>query len=128
MTYNELSAIAEEARKRAYAPYSNFTVGAALLCSDGSVYTGCNVENAFFTPTCCAERVAMFSAISDGNRNFTAIAIAGGKKGEQAREVCAPCGVCRQVMAELATPEFTIVFSDGSATTLGAILPLGFSL
>ncbi len=128
MTYKELSELAERARERAYAPYSGFTVGAALLCADGSVYTGCNVENASFTPTCCAERVAMFSAVADGKREFTAIAVTGGSKGESAREVCAPCGVCRQVMAELAPPDFTVIFSDGSATTLGALMPLGFSL
>ena len=128
MTYTELSALAEKARERAYAPYSGFTVGAALLCADGRVYTGCNIENASFTPTCCAERVAMFSAVADGNRDFVAIAVAGGSKGETARGECAPCGVCRQVMAELAAPELTVVFSDGSATTLGALLPRGFSL
>ena len=91
---------AKEARKSAYCPYSGFAVGAALLCADGSVYAGCNIENAGFTATCCAERTAFFRAVNDGKRAFKAIAIVGGKAGQEPQELCAPCGVCRQVMAE----------------------------
>ena len=91
-----------DAQKFCYTPYSNFNVGAALLCADGTIYQGCNIENAAFTPTNCAERTAFFKAVSEGHRDFTAIAIVGNKKGLKAGEgdYCAPCGVCRQVMAE----------------------------
>ena len=95
---------AKEARKKAYCPYSGFAVGAALLCADGSVYDGCNIENAGFTATCCAERTAFFRAVNDGKRDFKAIAIAGGRAGEEPTGICAPCGVCRQVMAEFCGP------------------------
>ena len=88
---------AVEAAQRAYAPYSRYWVGAALLTEDGQVFTGCNVENAAYGSTVCAERTAFFKAVSDGNRDFCAIAVAGGKDGVDA---CTPCGVCRQVMAE----------------------------
>ena len=125
ITDNELLVLAEEARKRAYAPYSSFLVGAALLCSDGSTYTGCNVENASFSPTCCAERVAIFKAISEGNRQFEAIAIVGGK-GDCA-DPCYPCGVCRQVMSEFCSADFKIITTDG-AITLGELLPKSFNL
>ncbi len=91
-----------EARANSYSPYSGFSVGAALLCKDGSVYQGCNIENASYSPTNCAERTAFFKAISEGKREFLAIAIAGG--GEEL-EVCYPCGVCRQVMSEFCDPE-----------------------
>ena len=84
---------AKEARKKAYCPYSGFAVGAALLCADGSVYDGCNIENAGFTATCCAERTAFFRAVNDGKRDFKAIAIAGGRAGEEPTGICAPCGV-----------------------------------
>ena len=100
MTGNERSELfkkAAKARLKSYSPYSGYSVGAALLCSDGSVYTGCNIENAAYTPTVCAERTAFFKAVSDGRRDFRAIAVAGGKDGVDA---CTPCGVCRQVMAE----------------------------
>ena len=96
MTHTQLLEMAEKARERAYAPYSGFCVGAALLADDGSVYIGCNVENASYTPTCCAERVAVFTAIADGKRGFSAIAVSGGKAGEKG-QTCYPCGVCRQV-------------------------------
>ena len=89
---------ANEARKNAYAPYSHFRVGAALLTADGRIYVGCNVENASFTPTCCAERVAFFSAIADGAREFFAIAVVGNNPR------CMPCGVCRQVMTRRGKP------------------------
>ena len=97
MTDKELCRMAESAAEAAYNPYSRFAVGAALLCSDGSVYTGCNIENASFTPTVCAERVAVFKAVSDGKRDFVKIAIAGGKNG-RLDGICPPCGVCRQVL------------------------------
>ena len=91
--------MAEEAMHRAYTPYSNFQVGACLRASDGEYYLGCNIENASYSPTVCAERTAFFKAVSEGVRDFEAIAIVGGKGGEIA-PFCAPCGVCRQVMAE----------------------------
>ncbi len=128
---NELMEKAKAARKRAYAPYSGFCVGAALLCEDGEVFVGCNVENASYSPTCCAERVALFSAVSQGYRSFRAIAVAGGK-GEEPRQMVTPCGVCRQALAEFCSPEFEILLlgEDGAtqSISLGDLLPLGFSL
>lgn len=123
-----LADIAREARKKAYAPYSSFFVGAALLCSDGSVYEGCNIENASFSPTCCAERVALFKAVSEGKRDFSAIAIAGGRQGEKCGP-CYPCGVCRQVLAEFCAEDFKIIIAadgDTSELTLGELLPSSF--
>ena len=120
---------AKEARQNAYTPYSGFAVGAALLCADGTVYAGCNIENAGFTATCCAERTAFFRAVNDGKRRFSAIAIAGGKAGEEPSQLCAPCGVCRQVMAEFCGPEFEILLTDGAgvkAYTLEELLPQAF--
>ncbi len=127
MTAKQLVEIAEGARKNAYAPYSGFTVGAALLASDGRVFEGCNIENASYTPTCCAERVAIFKAVSEGCRDFRAIAVAGGE-GETLRDRCYPCGVCRQVLAEFCSSEMKIYFSNGESTILGELLPYGFSL
>ena len=101
MTDNERGELfkkAAEARLKSYSPYSGYSVGAALLCSDGSVYTGCNIENAAYTPTVCAERTAFFKAVSDGRRDFRAIAVAGGKDGVDA---CTPCGVCRSAADKL---------------------------
>lgn len=126
MTYKLLSELAEKARKNSYAPYSHFTVGAALLCGDGSTYMGCNVESACFSPTCCAERVALLSAIADGKRNFSAIAVSGGDEGEMARERCYPCGVCRQMLSELCGSELDVIFSDGACIKLGELLPYAF--
>ena len=127
--YGELMEAAKRARKFAYAPYSRFTVGAALLASDGRVYAGCNVESASYTPTCCAERVAFFKAVSEGEREFEAIAIAGGPQDGPAGE-CPPCGVCRQVMEEFCAPaSFRIILISGErlkSLTLGELLPLGF--
>ena len=128
MKYSALIDLAKKARKRAYAPYSDFTVGAALLCNDGSVYLGCNVENASFTPTCCAERVAIFSAIADGKKDFSAIAIVGGKTDGSADERCMPCGVCRQVMSEFSDGSLDVVLSDGSVLKLSELLPHTFDL
>ena len=86
-----------QAKNFSYSPYSKFQVGAALLCEDGTIYTGCNIENAAFGPTNCAERTAFFKAVSEGKREFSAIAIAGGRTGEEISDYAYPCGVCRQV-------------------------------
>lgn len=130
MDYSELMKIAQDQRKSSYSPYSGFSVGAALLCDNGTVYTGCNIENSAFSPTVCAERVAFFKAVSDGIYNFKAIAIAGGKHGKD-EENCAPCGVCRQVMAEFCSPEFKIVLVENGIIkiyALGDLLPKSFEL
>ena len=131
MNDKELLSLANKARKRAYAPYSGFLVGAALLTKSGKVYLGCNIENASFSPTNCAERTAFFMAIADGEREFEAIAVCGGKKGEKALP-CSPCGVCRQVMSEFCSTEFKIILEDKNAEpcvyTLGDMLPLAFDL
>ena len=128
MKYSALIDLAKNARKRAYAPYSDFSVGAALLCADGSVYVGCNVENASFTPTCCAERVAIFSAVADGKRDFSAIAVVGGRRGDDEDGRCMPCGVCRQVMSEFSDGTLEVVFADGSVLKLSELLPHTFDL
>ena len=99
MEFQELIHKALEVRQKAYAPYSDFMVGAALLCKDGRIFTGCNIENASYGATNCAERTAFFKAVSEGYREFTAIVIAGGGKEAQSLEYCAPCGICRQVMS-----------------------------
>ena len=128
MTDRQLLEQAIEARKNAYAPYSGFQVGAALLGKSGRVYLGCNVENAAYSPTNCAERTAVFKAVSEGERSFTAIAIVGGS-GEALNELCAPCGVCRQVLSEFAEKGFRVVLGTPEnivATTLDALLPLSF--
>lgn len=104
MNYSRLVEEALEARKNAYAPYSDFCVGAALLTKDGKIYRGCNVENFGFSATNCAERTAFFKAVSEGERDFAAIAIVGGKRGT-VEDYCAPCGVCRQVMSEFCEPD-----------------------
>ena len=118
-------------RKKAYTPYSHFQVGAALLTKEGRIYTGCNIENAAYTPSNCAERTAFFKAVSDGEREFTAIAIAGGDENAAELPVCPPCGVCRQVMMEFCDPEtFQIVLAQSETEyqvyTLKELLPLGF--
>ena len=130
MTDLELLAKASEARRMAYAPYSNYTVGAALLCADGKVYSGCNIENASFTPTVCAERCAIHKAVSEGEREFLKIAIVGGRR-EEADGFAPPCGVCRQVMAEFCRGDFEIILlKDGKPQkeTLDSVMPLRFSL
>jgi cytidine deaminase len=124
----ELMQHAVKARKQAYAPYSGFFVGAALLTKDGKVYTGCNIENASYTPTNCAERTAFFKAVSEGERAFEAIAVVGGK-GEEPSELCAPCGVCRQVMTEFCNKDFRVLLGTPEkfkAYTLEALFPLSF--
>lgn len=127
----ELVARALRARARAYTPYSHWAVGAALLAADGSIYEGCNIENAAYSPTCCAERVAFFKAVSEDVREFRAIAIVGGAAGQEPDAVCAPCGVCRQVMMEFCDPQqFRVILGtkDGVVLTqtLGELLPQGF--
>ena len=131
MTERELIRKAMEQLNYAYAPYSEFRVGAALLCTDGRVFTGCNIENAAYTPSNCAERTAFFKAVSEGERDFEAIAIVGGKKGK-IEDYCAPCGVCRQVMAEFCHVEsFKIIMAkteeDYQVCTLEELLPKAFT-
>ena len=121
--------LAKEAMTRAYAPYSGFQVGAALLCADGTVYQGCNIENASFSPTVCAERSAFFKAVYDGKRDFSAIAVCGGKNGE-ITGLFPPCGVCRQVMREFCEDDFAVYLVDADGYekhTLAQILPFSFS-
>ena len=128
MTDKELLLTAIEAREKAYAPYSNHKVGAALVGKSGKVYTGCNVENAAYTPTNCAERTAIFKAVSEGEREFVAIAIVGGI-GEELSDVCAPCGVCRQVLAEFCESDMHIVMGTPDeivTSTLAELLPHSF--
>ena len=128
MTDLELLLKAIEARELAYAPYSNHKVGAALVGKSGKIYLGCNVENAAYSPTNCAERTAIFKAVSEGEREFSAIAIVGGI-GENLSEVCAPCGVCRQVMAEFCDKNMKIVMGTPDkivVSTLGELLPYSF--
>ena len=130
MTPEKLIELAKDAMTRAYAPYSRYHVGAALLCADGTVYTGCNIENAAYGPTNCAERTAFFKAVSEGHRDFTAIALCGGMEGNIAA-LCTPCGVCRQVMREFCRDDFLIYMAspEGYETrTLGQLLPMSFSL
>ncbi len=128
MTDKQLINIAVKAREMSYSPYSNFKVGAALLGRSGKVYTGCNIENAAYTPTNCAERTAVFKAVSEGEVEFDAIAIVGGK-GDNLNDLCAPCGVCRQVLAEFCDNDFRIVLGkpeDIKVVVLGEILPYSF--
>ena len=129
MESEKLCQLAKEAMAHAYAPYSGFKVGAALLCADGTVYQGCNIENAAYSPTNCAERTAFFKAVYDGHRDFTAIAVCGGKDG-RVTGAFPPCGVCRQVMREFCRDDFPIylVNDQGFETvTLSELLPFGFS-
>ncbi len=130
MTDKTLMEAAVEARKYAYAPYSGFTVGAALLCKNGKVYTGCNIENGAYAPSLCAERVALSKAVSEGERTFTAIAVVGGR-GALNGELCPPCGVCRQTLSEFCGADFTVWTGSPDRivkTTLGELLPMAFSL
>ena len=130
MTPEKLVEMAVEAMNHAYVPYSGYKVGAALLCKDGSVYCGCNIENASYSPTNCAERTAFFKAVYDGHRDFTAIAVFGGKDGVITGPF-PPCGVCRQVMREFCEDDFSIymVGANGSyeTLTLAQLLPHSFS-
>ncbi len=131
-TYRSLALAAIEAMKKSYSPYSHFTVGAALLTKDGKIYTGANIENASYTPTVCAERNAIFTAVHQGEREFEAIAIVGGHEGN-ITGVTAPCGVCRQVMSEFCSPDFKVILvttpdGDYVEETLGSLLPYTFKL
>ncbi|MBO4355450.1 MAG: phosphopentomutase, partial [Clostridia bacterium] len=125
---SELIAQAHEARKMSFAPYSGFKVGAALLTDNGKVYKGCNIESASFSPTCCAERTALFKAVSEGEKDFRAIAVVGGKNHP---ERCAPCGVCRQVLSELCGGQLDVIWYDGKkyvVSKMSDLLPEAFDL
>ena len=130
MTDKELFQLAVTAMKNSYSPYSDCKVGAALLCENGKVYTGENIENAAFGPTVCAERVAVFKAVSEGERRFTKIAVVGGKNGV-INGIFAPCGVCRQVLREFCNDDFIILLGETEESfktvTLKDLLPLSFS-
>ena len=132
MEKQELIREAIAARKRSYSPYSHFQVGAALLGRSGKVYTGCNIENAAYTPTNCAERTAFFKAISEGEKEFEIIAIVGGPAKSARTDYCPPCGVCRQVMAEFCDPKaFRVLMArtetDYRECSLEEVLPFGFT-
>ena len=124
MYEKRLIELALKAREKAYCPYSNFAVGAALLCQDGTIYTGCNIESSAYTPTICAERTAVSKAVSEGHRDFVRIVIAG-----RSEDFCVPCGVCRQVLREFA-PELEIICLNGAGEervfTLPELLPHSF--
>lgn len=130
MTDEELCAMAVKAMDNAYVPYSGYKVGAALLTRSGKIFTGCNIENAAYSPSVCAERTALFKAVSEGEREFVKIAVAGGKNGKIASEF-PPCGVCRQVMAEFCSPEFEILVvkaeNEYGVYTLKQLLPNAFT-
>lgn len=129
MTYEKLCELAKEAMTHSYSPYSGFKVGAALLCKDGTVYQGCNIENAAYGPTNCAERTAIFKAVYDGQREFAAIAVCGGKDGVITGQF-PPCGVCRQVMREFCGDDFKILMVNPEGfeeVTLAQLLPHSFS-
>ena len=136
MLNRELIELAYQARENAYAPYSHFQVGAALLTKSGKVYTGCNIENAAFGPVICAERTAVFKAVSEGFHNFEAICIVGGAEDENKKveitDYCPPCGVCRQVLSEFCSKDFKIILAksttDYKIFTLGELFPESFSL
>lgn len=132
MSAEQLIEAAQSARQRAYAPYSNFLVGAALLCKDGTVYEGCNIENAAYSVCNCAERTALFHAVSEGKRDFVSIAIVGGKRDEKISQLCAPCGVCRQALAEFCDAQAFLIHlaaEDGQTETyrLCDLLPQAFT-
>lgn len=131
MTDFELLEEAKKARLHSYCPYSNFAVGAALQTKDGTVYHGCNIENAGYTPANCGERTAFFKAVYDGHREFEKIAVVGAPKGQEPIEMTAPCGVCRQVMMEFCDVKtFKVIMPDGKdkikVLTLEELLPYGF--
>ena len=129
MTPEKLVQLAKEAMTHAYVPYSGYQVGAALLCADGTVYQGCNIENASYSPTVCAERSAFFKAVYDGHRDFMAIAVCGGKNG-RITGMFPPCGVCRQVMREFCRDDFLIYLINAQSYevhTLAELLPCSFS-
>ena len=128
MSPEQLIELAKEAMTHAYVPYSGYKVGAALLCADGTVYQGCNIENAAYGPPNCAERTAIFKAVYDGYRDFTAIAVVGGKDGVISGAF-PPCGVCRQVMREFVEDDFMIYMGGAEgyeSMTMAELLPAGF--
>lgn len=125
MDYTELFELSVKAAEYSYSPYSNFRVGAALLTEDGKIYTGCNIENSSFSLTNCAERTAVFKAVSEGAAKFAAIAVAGSKTGDFSTP-CVPCGACLQVLSEFCGNDFTIVLSDGEHK-LSDFLPMRFT-
>lgn len=130
MYRNKLIRLALEARNMAYAPYSHYHVGAALLTESGKIYQGGNIENASYGATNCAERTAFFKAVSEGELKFKAIAVTGGLEGEEPKDYAFPCGICRQVMQEFAGSEFSIIIAksvdDYKEYTLAELLPAGF--
>jgi len=129
MDYSKLAEMAVAAKAMSYSPYSNFQVGAALLGKSGKIYTGCNVESAAYSPTNCAERTALFKAISEGEREFTAIAVAGSPKGAEPN-YCYPCGVCRQALKEFVEDDMAVIIAktadDYKVHSFGEILPFSF--
>lgn len=135
--YDELTKIAIQAREKAYCPYSKFAVGAALVDADGNVYTGCNIENAAFGSVNCAERTALFKAVSEGIRDFKFIILVGGDVDKNPNYICPPCGLCRQALREFVNPkEFYVVMPEVSEDgqirnfqiyTLEELLPFSFS-
>lgn len=131
MDKKELVKEALAAREFAYTPYSKFNVGAALLCKNGRVFRGCNIESASYTPTNCAERTAFFKAVSEGEREFSAIAIVGGLAGAPPADFCYPCGVCRQVMAEFCGRDFKVYIAKSESEireySLDEIIPFAFT-
>ena len=130
MTDRQLINLAVQASRNAYVPYSHFAVGAALECRDGTVFTGCNVENAAFTPTSCAERTALFKAVAEGVTRFTDIAVVGARRGEVNKQVTSPCGVCRQALFEFGGPELNVIMAkspdDFIERSMDELLPFGF--
>jgi len=127
--YEQLAQAAIDAKAMSYSPYSKFQVGAALLCKNGKIYTGCNIESAAYSPTNCAERTALFKAVSEGNREFTAIAIAGAPDGAEPN-YCYPCGVCRQTLKEFAADDLIVIVAktatDYRTHSFGELLPYSF--
>lgn len=129
INYEQLAKAAINAKDMSYSPYSNFMVGAALLCKNGKVYTGCNIESAAYSPTNCAERTAIFKAVSEGEKEFLAIAVAASPKGGEP-DYCYPCGVCRQVINEFASDDLVVIVAkkqdDYRVHSLGELLPYSF--
>lgn len=131
MNNAELIRLALEARKKSYSPYSGFAVGAALICKNGKVYTGCNIENSGYSATNCAERTAFFKAVSEGETEFEKIAVVGGNAEDKTPvDYCSPCGICRQVMKEFCESDFEIIIAksetDYKSATLADLLPMSF--
>jgi len=129
INYSQLAKAAIEAKEMSYSPYSNFQVGAALLGKSGKVYKGCNIESASYSPTNCAERTALFKAVSEGEKEFVAIAVTGSPKGKDA-EYCYPCGVCRQMLKEFANDDMVVIIAktedDYRVHSFAEILPYSF--